>query len=73
MGQHLSHQLIDVDLVNGEQRQLGFLRLNRFAQMPVIDDGGTVIADSNAILTYLALRYGDAHWWPQDPANAARV
>ena len=65
--------LIDVDLLNGEQRQSGFLRLNGFGQVPVIDDGGTVIADSNAILTYLALRYGAAHWLPQEPAHAARV
>ena len=37
----------------------------------MIDDGGTVIADSNAILVYLAKRYGDAHWLPDDPAGAA--
>lgn len=36
--------LIDVDLVNGDHRQPAFLQLNRFAQVPVIDDGGTVVA-----------------------------
>ena len=65
--------LIDVDLVNGEQRQPAFRRLNRFGQVPVIDDGGTVVADSNAILTYLALRYGAEHWVPREPLQAARV
>ena len=65
--------LIDVDLVQGAHRLPAFLRLNRFAQVPVIDDGGTVVADSNAILTYLALRYAPAHWLPREPLQAARV
>ncbi len=65
--------LIDVDLLNGAHRQPAFLRLNRFGQVPVVDDGGTVVADSNAILIYLALRYGPAHWLPSEPAHAARV
>jgi len=65
--------LIDVDLVNGEQRQAAFLSLNRFGQVPVIEDDGTVVADANAILTYLALRYGAEHWLPREPVHAARV
>ena len=65
--------LIDVDLVNGEQRQAAFLSLNRFGQVPVVDDGGTVVADANAILTYLALRYGAEHWLPREPLHAARM
>ena len=65
--------LVDVDLVNGVHRQPAFRALNRFGQVPVIDDGGTVVADSNAILTYLALRYGPEHWVPREPVRAARV
>lgn len=69
----LPHTLIDVDLVQGAHRLPDFLRLNRFAQVPVMDDGGTVVADSNAILTYLALRYAPDHWMPREPLPAARV
>lgn len=65
--------LVDVDLRQGAQRAEAFLRLNRFAQVPVIDDNGSVIADSNAILTYLALRYAPEHWLPREPLRAARV
>lgn len=65
--------LIDVDLLNGEHRQPAFLQRSRFGQVPVLDDGGTVVADSNAILTYLALRYGPAHWLPREPVQAARM
>jgi glutathione S-transferase len=47
---------------------------NPFGQIPVIEDGDIVIADSNAILVYLASRY-DAmeRWLPRDPVGAARV
>lgn len=65
---------IPVDLAAGAQRQPGFLALNRFGQVPVIEDEGLVLADSNAILVYLAKRYGaGTGWLPEDPAGAARV
>ena len=63
-----------VDLRGGEQRGADFLRLNSFGTVPVIDDGGTVIADSAAILVYLALTYDPGRrWLPADPAGAAAV
>jgi glutathione S-transferase len=65
--------LVDVDLRQGEQRTEAFLKLNPFGQVPVIDDSGTVVTDSNAILTYLALRYAPEHWLPREPLAAARV
>ena len=69
----LPFDAIDVDLPKGEHKRPEFLAMNPFGQVPVIDDGGTVVADSNAILTYLALRYGDPSWLPRDPLGAARV
>ncbi len=65
--------LIDIDLVGGEHSQPPFREINRFGQVPVIDDSGTVVADSNAILAYLALRYGPEHWMPREPVRAARL
>src|SRR4051812_15006554 len=63
-----------VDLPAGEQKGEAFLRLNPFGAVPVIDDNGTVIADSVAILVYLALTYdGARRWLPADPAGAAAV
>ena len=63
-----------VDLAGGEQRTEGFRRLNPFATVPVIDDAGIVVADSVAILVYLAQRYDqDRAWLPADPAVAAQV
>ncbi|SPZ65634.1 Glutathione S-transferase GstB [Serratia quinivorans] len=51
-----------------------FLRLNPFGQIPVLVDGDLALADSNAILVYLAKRYApDSHWLPEAPAVAAQV
>ncbi|KAG0730889.1 hypothetical protein G6F23_015848 [Rhizopus arrhizus] len=47
--------------------------MNAFGQVPVIDDNGVVVADSNAILVYLAKRYGGGAWLPEDAAGAAQV
>lgn len=69
----LQHELIDIDLRAGDHKQPSFLRLNRFGQLPVIDDNGTVLADSNAILVYLASKHGEGRWLPTDPVGAARV
>ena len=69
----LPFEAIDVDLMRGEHKRAEFLALNPFGQVPVIDDGGSVVADSNAILTYLALRYGAPSWLPRDALGAARV
>ncbi|MGE8688726.1 MAG: glutathione S-transferase family protein [Achromobacter sp.] len=67
------HRTIDVDLRGGEQKRPAFLALNAFGQVPVIDDGGVVVADSTAILVYLAKRYGGQVWLPEDPVGAAAV
>jgi glutathione S-transferase len=69
----LPAELVDVDLLAGAHKTPEFLALNVFGQVPVIDDGGTIVADSNAILVYLALAYGGERWLPIDPAGAAAV
>ena len=57
----LDYSLIDVDLMNGEHKTEQFLKLNPFGQVPVLDDDGVIIFDSNAILVYLAEKYDDGH------------
>ncbi|MBC3363535.1 glutathione S-transferase family protein [Pseudomonas sp. SWRI154] len=66
-------EVIFVDLAKGVHKQADFLAINPFGQVPVIDDDGVVLADSNAILVYLAQKYGQGRWLPTDPVGAARV
>lgn len=69
----LPTDLIFVDLAKGEHKQPAFLAINPFGQVPVLDDQGVVLADSNAILVYLAQKYGNGRWLPTDPVGAAKV
>lgn len=69
----LPHELVEVDLKAGAHKAPEFLKLNPFGQVPVLDDDGVVIADSNAILVYLAKKAGRGDWLPEDPAGAAAV
>ena len=66
-------EMVFVDLAKGAHKQADFLALNAFGQVPVIDDDGLVLADSNAILVYLAHKYGKGRWLPTDPIGAAQV
>ena len=70
----LPFEKTEVDLVRGQHKTPEFLALNPFGQVPVIQDGELTLADSNAILCYLALRYDTSgRWLPRDPAGAAQV
>jgi len=68
-------ELIDVDMVRGAHKAPEFIAKNNpFGQVPVIEDGDVTLADSNAILVYLAIRYdGTGRWLPRDAEGAARV
>ena len=51
-----------------------FRALNPLGQIPVLQDGDLVLADSNAIMVYLVRRYAPGSaWLPEDPAAAAQV
>jgi len=59
----------------GEMRaSAAFRTLNPLGQIPVLQDGDLTLADSNAILVYLARRHApDGAWLPQEPVAAAAV
>jgi len=69
----LPHEVIDVDLANGEHKSPAFLAINPFGQVPVLEDDGVYISDSNAILVYLAKKSGRSEWLPEDALGAAQV
>ncbi|MEO8182384.1 MAG: glutathione S-transferase N-terminal domain-containing protein [Deltaproteobacteria bacterium] len=67
----LPFEIVDVNLGAKEHKTARFLALNPFGQVPVIEDGELTLADSNAILIYLAAQYGGARWAPSSPLLAA--
>lgn len=70
----LEYSLIPVDLLNGAHKQPEYLAKNPFGQVPVLEDGDTIISDSNAILVYLAHKYDSSqNWLPAFPEQAAQV
>jgi glutathione S-transferase len=46
-----------------------FRALNPHGRVPVIDDNGTIVWESHAILRYLAARYSPTVFWSEDPAE----
>ncbi|WP_044875042.1 glutathione S-transferase family protein [Pseudomonas sp. LFM046] len=66
-------EIVTVDLAHGAQKRPEFLALNPRGQVPVLVDDGQPLVDSQAILVYLARRYGDEHWYPQDALSVGLI
>jgi glutathione S-transferase len=69
----LEHELVHVDLASGAQKTPQFLAMNPLGQVPVLEDDGTVIADSNAILVYLARKLDRRDWLPVGAQAEAEI
>jgi glutathione S-transferase len=67
----LPYDWVDIDVVKGEARTTDFLKLNPFGQVPtVLFDDGRALAQSNAIMRYLAR---DSRLIPADAFTAAQM
>ena len=62
----LEHELVPVDTMKGEQHEPGFRAVNPNGKLPAIEDDGERVFDSNAILLYLADKYGKFEGKPED-------
>ena len=60
-----------VDLPAGAQHEPAFRALNPFGQVPVLEDGDLVIAESIAILEYVEERFPDPALLPRGPGARA--
>ncbi|MGV7212478.1 glutathione S-transferase family protein [Bradyrhizobium sp. UFLA05-112] len=69
----LAHEHIDAGGSFGGLDAPEFLAMNPHGRVPVIDDGGTIVWESHAILRYLAARHGAERFWSEDHAVRARV
>jgi glutathione S-transferase len=69
----LEYELVQVDLLAGEHKLPKFLQLNLLGQVPVLRDEDLVLADSQAILVYLARKYGNETWLPNDAESLSCI
>jgi glutathione S-transferase len=68
----LEHEDIAVDLGRGEQHSEAYLAINPFGKVPVIDDDGFYLFESNAIMKYLCRKHGSP-LYPADTDGQALV
>ncbi|KFB52546.1 glutathione s-transferase E2 [Anopheles sinensis] len=63
-----------VDLLGGDHLKPEFLKLNPQHTVPVVDDEGTILIESHAIMIYLVRKYGkDDTLYPTNLIEQARV
>ncbi len=66
-------ELVPVDFMAGAHKQPPLIDLNPFGEIPILDDGGLILRDSQAILVYLARKYGGEQWLPTEATAMAKV
>ncbi|MCP5156211.1 MAG: glutathione S-transferase [Ectothiorhodospiraceae bacterium] len=69
----LAHERVDAGGAFGglDTAEYGAMNPNRL--VPTVDDGGTVLWESNAIVRYLAVKYGEGTLAPRDLGERARA
>lgn len=63
----VAYEKIPINANAGENKTEEFLQISPRGQLPVLEDQHRVMWDSMAILVYLAARYGNGQWLPEDP------
>jgi glutathione S-transferase len=69
----LEYQLVPINLIKGDHKSPEFLKLNPLGQVPVLTDGDAIVRDAQAILVYLARRYGGEDWLPLEAESMSNV
>jgi glutathione S-transferase len=62
-----------VDFLGGAHKKSPLIEKNPFGEIPVFEDGSVTLRDSQAILVYLARKFGGETWLPTDAAGMAEV
>ena len=69
---NLKYEIKEITLFRGEHRRPEFLQVNLLGKVPVLDDNGFILTESNAILTYLGRQYG-SDLWPRDSQGEGKA
>ncbi len=66
-------ELIPVDFLAGDHKKSPVIDLNPWGELPVFQDDDIVLRDAQAILVYLARKYGGNQWWPDSAVHQGEV
>jgi glutathione S-transferase len=69
----LAHRHIPAGGAFGGLDTAEFAAMNPMRRVPVIDDDGTIVWESHAILRYLAARHGKGRFWSDDPGDRSQA
>ena len=70
---NISHDLVEIDLMEDQQHQPDYLAVNPRGEVPALVEGDLVLRDSSAILVYLANSNGGKPWWSEEAAEQAAI
>jgi glutathione S-transferase len=66
-------EIVPVDFMAGEHKRSPLIDKNPFGEIPIFEDEGVTLRDSQAILIYVAHKWGGEAWLPTDAASMAKV
>lgn len=66
-------EIVPVDFLAGAHKKSPLIDLNPFGEIPIFEDGDVVLRDSQAILIYIARKWGNEAWLPLDALSLASV
>ena len=66
------YERVDAGMQYGVVNTPEFRKMNPNGLVPVIEDAGAVIWESNAVVRYLGAKYGKGTLWAEDPAERAQ-
>ena len=69
----LKPDIVPVDFLAGAHKRSPLIDRNPFGEIPILEDGDVTLRDSQAILVYLARKYGGEPWLPTEPAAMAET
>src|SRR5262245_18474713 len=69
----LEHRHVDAGGRFGGLDTPEFRAMNPHGRVPVVEDGGSIVWESHAILRYLAARYGRGRFWSDDAGIRSQV
>jgi len=69
----VEYEIVAVNLPSGAHRTADFLAVNPQATIPTLDDDGTILWQSLAIIEYLDARFPEPLLIPREPVARARV